>query len=183
MKKILWVAPNADRELSVSARVSGEIVRKRVESSLGATLVVRDLAVEPIPHFRASPESSELATKLCREIIEADEIVIAAPMWNFSIPSVLKAWIDHIVMAGVTFRYAERGPVGILPEGKRLYIVEASGGDYLNAEAAVLNHVSPYLRQIFGFLGIHDVVSIPVPGTAYRRELAISESLKKVESL
>lgn len=91
--------------------------------------------------------------QLVKELQDADVIVIGAPMYNFSIPAALKAWIDLVARAGLTFRYTENGPVGLLAN-KKAYVVLASGGTSIGSEN---DYASGYLRHVLGFLGIHDV--------------------------
>ena len=139
-------------------------------------VVVRDLAAEPIPHldaarfgaFLAKPEdrTAEQAAviahsdALIRELKGADVVVLGLPMYNFGIPSTLKAYFDHIARAGVTFRYTETGPVGLLT-GKRVYVFTARGGIY----AGTPNDThTPYVRQFLGFLGMTDVEFIYAEG-------------------
>lgn len=91
--------------------------------------------------------------QLVKELQDADVIVIGAPMYNFSIPAALKAWIDLVARAGLTFHYTENGPVGLL-ENKKAYVVLASGGTSIGSD---IDYASGYLRHVLGFLGIHDL--------------------------
>ncbi len=101
------------------------------------------------------------------EVFAADEIVIATPMYNFAVPAALKAWIDHVVRAGKTFRYTAAGvPEGLLAgKNKKVVAIIASGGSYKEARLSALNHEIPYLRFIFGFMGITDIQFIQAGGT------------------
>ena len=139
-------------------------------------ITVRDLAVNPVPHLdinllggwmkpadqRSDIEqvSLERSNQLTDELLAADVLVMAAPMYNFAIPSTLKAWLDHVLRAGVTFKYTETGPQGLL-SGKRAYVLTARGGIYAGSTA---DHQEPYLRQVMGFIGIHDVTFIHAEG-------------------
>jgi FMN-dependent NADH-azoreductase len=181
VKTILYVNPSLNANTSASSAVAEAIVNKILKVA-DTRVLRRDLVHEPIPHLVPGSASAPLAATLSAEVLAADVIVVAAPMWNFAVPSALKAWVDHIVLAGVTFRYGENGPVGLL-EKKRLFIVEASGGDYSGSEMGRKNHAAPYLKDIFGFLGVHDATVIAVSGTAYRREASVAEALRMVESL
>ncbi len=98
-----------------------------------------------------------------REILDADIIVINAPMWNFSVPSALKAWIDHISRSGVTFTYSDKGPVGSV-KGKKVYVVIASGGIYSEGPSKAVDFVEPYLKSVLGFLGMTDLTTYRVEG-------------------
>ncbi len=139
-------------------------------------VVVRDLAAAPLPHLDAvavggfmtamDDRSAEQAVAVARsdeliaEISGAEVIVIALPMYNFGIPSTLKAWIDHIARAGVTFRYTENGPEGLLT-GKKAYVFAARGGLY----AGTSNDTqTPYIENVLGFVGINDVTIIAAEG-------------------
>ena len=97
--------------------------------------------------------------------------VIASPMFNFGLATTLKAWFDYVVRAGVTFRYAETGPEGLL-KGKKAYVVVARGGIYSHGPMKAFDFQEPYLRQILGFIGITDVTFVPVEGLAYGPEAA-----------
>jgi len=97
---------------------------------------------------------------LTDEVLAADVLVLAAPMYNFAIPSTLKAWLDHVLRAGVTFKYTETGPQGLLT-GKRAFVLTARGGIYAGS---ALDHQEPYLRQALAFIGIHDVQFIHAEG-------------------
>ncbi len=114
-------------------------------------LVYRDLVAEPLPHLTldAFADSSVLD-----EFLSADTVVIGAPMYNFTLPSQLKAWLDRILVAGKTFRYTESGPEG-LAGGKRVIVGLARGGMYdAGSPAASPEHLESYLRGIFNFIGI-----------------------------
>lgn len=112
------------------------------------------------------------------ELQDADVIVIGAPMYNFSIPSTLKAWVDLIARVGVTFQYTENGPVGLLT-GKKAYIVAATGGVPVNSPA---DFATPYLKQVLGFVGISDVEVVEASGFAVNAEEAMARALANVEA-
>jgi FMN-dependent NADH-azoreductase len=99
------------------------------------------------------------------ELFAADIIVIGAPMYNFSIPSQLKAWIDRVCVAGRTFQYGANGPEGMLPNGKKVFIASSRGGIYTgDSPAAVLEHHETYLRGVLGFIGLTDVTVVRAEG-------------------
>jgi FMN-dependent NADH-azoreductase len=168
-----------------STRLADRFVagRKAVEPAL--QIVVRDLARTPVPHltaerfqaFLAKPQARSAAQTaivaesdaLIDELEAADTIVIGLPMYNFGIPSTLKAYFDHVARAGVTFRYTESGPVGLLT-GKKAYVLATRGGLYAGTPRDV---ESPYVRQFLGFLGITDVEFI------YAEGLAISDASRQ----
>jgi FMN-dependent NADH-azoreductase len=96
---------------------------------------------------------------LIAELRAADVIVIGAPMYNFSVATNLRAWFDHVLRAGVTFRYTEAGPEGLLP-GKRVIVVETRGGLYSEGPAKAVDFQEPYLRHLLGFIGLADVTFV-----------------------
>ena len=148
---ILHIDASINGENSASRAISRSIVDQIRTAQWGDQVIYRDLAREPLPHLtlEAFADSSVLD-----EFLEADTIVIGAPMYNFTLPTQLKAWIDRIVVAGKTFRYTENGPEG-LARGKRVVIALARGGFYNdNSPAAALEHLETYLRGIFNFIGI-----------------------------
>src|SRR5690606_21034354 len=110
----------------------------------------RDLAVEPLPHLTLDAFAD---TSVLEEFLAADTVVIGAPMYNFTVPTQLKAWIDRILIAGRTFRYTEQGPVGLAGD-KRVIIALARGGHYDNDAMAALEHLETYLKAVFGMIGI-----------------------------
>jgi FMN-dependent NADH-azoreductase len=148
---ILHIDSSINGENSASRAITAAITGKLKASNWGEETVYRDLAANPIPHLTldAFAQNHDL-----QEFLAADTIVIGAPMYNFTLPSQLKAWIDRIVVAGQTFRYTETGPEG-LAGGKRVIIALARGGFYHEgAPAAGLEHLETYLRGVFGFIGI-----------------------------
>ena len=119
------------------------------------------------------------------ELKAADAIVIGAPMYNFGIPSTLKAWFDYVLRAGVTFRYTEAGPVGLL-EGKRAIIIESRGGYYSEGATKALDSQEPHLRTLLGFVGIKDVTFIRVEKLAFgpeARQQALDEARAQLGQL
>jgi FMN-dependent NADH-azoreductase len=148
---ILHIDASINGENSASRAISRSIVDRIRTAQWGDQVIYRDLAREPLPHLtlEAFADSSVLD-----EFLEADTIVIGAPLYNFTLPTQLKAWIDRIVIAGKTFRYTESGPEG-LARGKRVVIALARGGFYNgNSPTAALEHLETYLRGIFNFIGI-----------------------------
>ena len=148
---ILHIDASINGENSASRTISSSIVEQLKNAQWGEEVVYRDLATNPIPHLtlEAFADSSVLD-----EFLAAETVVIGAPMYNFTLPTQLKAWIDRIVVAGTTFRYAENGPEG-LAKGKRVIIALARGGIYSGASpASALEHLETYLRGVFNFIGI-----------------------------
>ena len=187
MKKILHIISSFNGDNSFSIKLGEEIIDKIKEAYPDSRLRVRNLAEEPFPHLRRevvdafftptenrSPEQGELlrtSDEAVQEIFEADIIVIGAPMYNFTIPSSLKSWIDHIARAGVTFRYTKTGPEGLV-KNKKVYIAMASGGIYSTDAMQSYDFVSPYLKSMLGFLGMTDVELVRAEGTAMNADKA-----------
>ena len=186
MNRILQINSSLYSSDGQSSRLADEFVAALREQHPGAKLTLRDLAADPVPHldaerfgaFLGKPEERSAAQRavieysdtLIAELQHADVIVLGLPMYNFGVPSQLKAWIDHIARAGETFRYTEKGPVGLLT-GKRAYVFATRGGLYAGTPA---DSQTGYLRQFLAFLGITDVEFV------YAEGLAISESSKQI---
>ena len=148
---ILHIDSSITGENSVSRTISGAVVTRLSRENPGAEVVRRDLTDDPLPHLTlaAFGDSSVLD-----EFLTADTIVIGAPMYNFTVPSQLKAWLDRILVAGATFRYTASGPEG-LAGGKRVIVALARGGFYdQGSPASALEHLESYLRGAFNFIGV-----------------------------
>ena len=178
---ILHIDASINGDNSASRAISRSIVDKLLASDPGATLVTCDLVSEPLPHLTldAFADSSVLD-----EFLAADTIVIGAPMYNFTLPTQLKAWIDRIVIAGKTFRYTENGPEG-LAKGKRVIIALTRGGFYnQGSPAAALEHLETYLGGVFNFIGIEpefvtaDGLSISPEQREQSLSLALGETVR-----
>ncbi len=148
---ILYIDSSINGENSASRAITAAIVGKLTAANPGADVVYRDLAANPIPHLTLDAFAQNLDVE---EFLAADTVVIGAPMYNFTIPSQLKAWIDRIAISGKTFRYTESGPEGLVG-GKRVIVALARGGIYSEGSpAAAFEHLETYLRGIFNFVGI-----------------------------
>ena len=179
MANLLFVSSSLFGDGSQSRLIAGEFIDRWRQSHPRTTVVERELPADSIPHLslaafaasmtpadkRGIPErqAAVLADTLIDEVEAADVIVIAAPMYNFSIPSTLKAWIDHIARAGRTFRYGAAGVEGLL-KGRKVFIVTGRGGVYSDGPAKIMDFQEPYLRAMLGFLGLDDVTFIHVEG-------------------
>lgn len=176
MSRVLVIESSARQQGSVSRELTQQFIANWQAAHPADQVQVRDLAAEPVPHLDATllggwmtpaeqqseAEQAALArsNQLTDELLAADVLVLAAPMYNFAIPSTLKAWLDHVLRAGVTFKYSETGPQGLL-SGKRAFVLTARGGIYAGSG---LDHQEPYLRQALAFIGIHDVQFIHAEG-------------------
>ena len=136
--------------------------RNKLKEKQDITLFHRDLVANPVPHLAADEllaEEKPLIDELVQELLDADTLVIGAPMYNFTIPTQLKAWFDRVLQAGVTFKYTEQGPQGLV-NGKKVYIASGRGGIYSQGEAQAMDHQESYLKQVLAFIGITDVTVI-----------------------
>jgi FMN-dependent NADH-azoreductase len=163
----------AKRAVKVSQRDLTESLPFVDEGWIGANFTPADQ--------RSESQISKLAfsDSLVAEIKEADTLIIAMPVYNFGIPAALKAWIDLIARAGLSFKYTDTGPVGLM-EGKRAIILMASGGTPMGSE---IDYATPYLRHALKFIGITDVTFIAADGLGAGAEEKIEEALKAIESL
>jgi FMN-dependent NADH-azoreductase len=168
--KLLHLDASALGAYSVSRGLTAAIVAEFVQNHPGVDVTYRDLHAAPLGHWglpagENDPVAAENAAVL-EEFLAADVVVIGAPMYNFSITSSLKAWIDRITVAGKTFQYTANGPEG-LAGGKRVIIASSRGGVYSQgAPAAGMDFQEPYLRAIFGFLGVTDIEFVRAEGVA-----------------
>ena len=148
---ILHIDASINGANSASRAISRSIVDQLTIERGGADVIHRDLAAEPLSHLTLDAFAD---TSVLDEFLGAETVVIGAPMYNFTLPTQLKAWIDRIVIAGKTFRYTESGPKG-LAGGKRVIVALARGGFYdVGSPASALEHLETYLRGIFNFIGI-----------------------------
>ena len=173
---ILHIDTSISGENSASRVITKSIVDQLRAADPDAAVVTRDLVTDPLPHLTLDAFSD---TSVLDEFFAADTIVIGAPMYNFSLPTQLKAWIDRILIAGKTFRYTADGPEGLV-EGKRVIIALARGGIYSEGSpAAALEHLESYLRGVFNFIGI-DPEFVAADGLAIgpeQRETSIRQAL------
>jgi FMN-dependent NADH-azoreductase len=126
-----------------------------------------------------------LSDTLIAELRAADVVVIGAPMYNFSIPTSLRAWLDHVLRAGETFRYSEAGPEGLL-KGKRVIVIEARGGFYSEGPAQAIDFQEPYLRHLLGFVGLTDVAFVRAEKTGFgpaARDEAVARAQAEIRAL
>lgn len=177
--KILHLISSPRGEASFSIKLGNAIVEKIQAANPDSSVKVHSLIKTPFPHLEEvhlnsfftpaesrTPEMLEAvkhSDEAIAEIQDADTIVIGIPMYNFSIHSTLKAWIDHIARAGVTFRYTENGPEGLI-KGKKVYLAISTGGIYSEGPMKAYDFTEPYLRSVLGFLGITDITAYRVEG-------------------
>lgn len=167
--KLLHIDSSALAGNSVSRQLTAAIVARWQDSMPGLEVAYRDLDAAPLPHLThavlggGDAAAAQAGEQALQEFLAADVVVVGAPRYNFGVPSTLKAWIDRIAVAGRTFRYTENGPVG-LAGNKKVIVAEASGGEYAGT---AIDFVAPYLKQVFGFLGIADVEFVRAERVAY----------------
>jgi FMN-dependent NADH-azoreductase len=180
MTTILHIDSSILGGYSVSRALTAEVMAKEQALHPGARVIRRDLVAEPALHLSdahiavfqggevtsaALGQDLALGGAYIDDLFAADIIVIGAPMYNFSVPSQLKGWIDRVCVAGRTFQYGANGPQGLLPEGKKVVIASTRGGVYTgDSPAAALEHHESYLRGVLGFIGLIDVTIIRAEG-------------------
>jgi FMN-dependent NADH-azoreductase len=198
---LLHIDSSIRGEASASRRLSAALVEAFAKAKTGLEIARRDLDAEPIPHLDSrrlptvrpanapegvagipDPEGDEALA----EFLAADIVVIGAPMYNFTVPSQLKAWIDRILIAGKTFRYGESGPVG-LAGGKRVVVASSRGGLYAPGKPfEAFDFQERYLRAVFAFIGIPEIEIVRAEGLALgpeQRDEALAAALATVPDL
>ncbi len=179
---ILHIDSSISGEASASRAISRSIVDQLRALNSDADLITRDLVIEPLPHLTFDAFAD---TTVLDEFLAADTTVIGAPMYNFTLPTQLKAWLDRILIAGKTFRYTESGPEG-LAKGKRVIVALARGGFYdQGSPASALAHLETYLRGVFNFIGIEPEF-VRANGINYgpeQREAGIAKAMQEAERL
>ncbi len=180
---------------SVTRKLTAKTVAQLREANADSTVITRDLAHSPLPHLSAQTLASfftpadqrdeaqqndvKLSDEAIDELIKADTVVIGSPMWNFGIPSVLKAWVDHVARAGLTFKYGETGPEGLLAADKKVIIVSARGGAYSEGPMKAMDFQETYLKSVLEFLGLRDISFVRAEGVAMgpdAAELALKQA-------
>jgi FMN-dependent NADH-azoreductase len=171
MSKVLVLTSSALGAASVSNQLVQDAITQLVLQDLHLRVIARDLGGNPIPHLTkdsanalrgAEPANAaqavarSLSDELIAELKAAETLVIGAPMYNFGIASTLKTWFDYVLRAGITFKYSESGPVGLL-EGKRAIVIETRGGLYSEGPAQAMDSQEPHLRNLLSFMGITNV--------------------------
>lgn len=179
---------------SVSRSLVAEVVEQLRAEHSDLRAIERDLGSAPIPHLtpetiggfiKEQPEGAEAETRalsdtLIAELFAADVIVIGAPMYNFGIASPLKAWFDHVLRAGVTFRYGEAGPIGLVT-GKRAIVIETRGGLYSEGPLTFLDAQEPHLRAVLGLIGITEVSFVRAEKLAFGPDVR-AESIARAQA-
>ena len=194
MRTLLQIRTSIHGAQGQSTRLAGEFAAEWRASNPGGHVITRDIGADPVPHLTAErfaalvakPEARSPAQQavagfsdaLIEELRRADVIVLGLPLYNLGIPSSLKAYFDHIARAGVTFRYGEKGPQGLIT-GKKAYVCATRGGLYANTP---LDTATMYVKDVLRFLGIADVEFIYAEGLAMG-DAAKAEALAKAQAL
>lgn len=197
---ILHIESSARGRASVSRRLSTEIVDRLASRSAGARVVLRDLAADPLPHVNeafvhamfAAPheltatdiQALARSEELVGELEAASAVVLGAPMYNYAMPSALKAWIDHVVRARRTFQHTPSGPKGLLAD-RPVWIATACGGIYSAGPAAQSDFLAPYLRAVLGKIGLRSIQFVSAEGVTLGAgpESALASALGQLDSL
>jgi len=197
MTQLLTITSSPKTEGSVSNGLVGQFIETWRAQDTATQIVNRDVGLNPLPHLDEAtigafytPDDQRnteqqaavaLSDELVGELEAADIIVIAAPMHNFGLPSGLKAWIDQVARVGRTFRYTENGPEGLLT-GRKVYVLTARGGDYSAAGPIhAMDHQTPYLRTVLGFLGLTDITFIHAQAVA-KGDDGITRAVNEIDS-
>jgi FMN-dependent NADH-azoreductase len=200
MTKVLIIDSAATGDASVSRKLTAELAERLTRRDPTVSIVRRDIGANPIPHLtaetvgaiRGAPADSQVASDalalsdaLVAEVKDADVIVLGAPMYNFGMSSTLKTWFDHILRAGVTFRYTAEGPEGLVKD-KKAIVVESRAGFYSDGPAAAMDHQEPHIRTLLGFMGVTDVTFVRAEKLAFGPEAAsaaIAEAVERLDTL
>lgn len=183
--KLLHLDSGIQGDASVSRIVSAAIVRQLRAEQADLDYSYRDLVADPLPHLTLDAFATPEAQQVLAEFQAADVVVIGVSMYNFTVPSQLKAWIDRILVAGQTFRYTAEGPEG-LAGGKRVIVALARGGVYSEGPAAAMEHAETYLRGVLGFMGITAPEFITAEGQALgpdARKAVLDAALERAGSV
>ena len=198
MSNILHIISSPRGEASNSIKLSEAIIERLQLNYPSAALHTKDLTKSPFPHLeevhlnafftevekhtqehREAIKHSNLAIE---ELMNADFVVIGAPMYNFGISSTLKAWFDHITRAGITFKYTDKGPVGLL-HGKKVFLAVTTGGIYSSGENIGNDFLTPYLKFMLAFIGMNNVYVCRAEGFALSetRENALEKAIGSIQ--
>lgn len=191
MQTLLKIQTSLFAQTGQSTKLADQLVDRWLAANSGGRVITRDLSSSPIPHltaerfqaFLAKPEERsaeqrevvEFSDRLIQELREADVVVLTAPMYNFSVPSTLRAYFDHVARSGVTFRYTANGPEGLI-KGKKTYVVVTRGGFYESAS----DTQTAYLRQFLSFIGLSDLEFVYAEGLALGAE-SVEKNLTTAE--
>lgn len=188
MPRLLHIQSSPNLQSSVTRQLSDEMVREYCATHLNVEVETLDLAIETLPHYgmnnmgammlppeQQSPEmktAAALQDRLITQLERANVVVIGAPMINFTICTQLKAWFDHVTLAGRTFQYAAPGQAKGMLFGQKVFIIEARGGDYSDPPISAFDYQEPLLRMLCMFIGMFDIHFIRAEGLRQKEEEA-----------
>ncbi|WP_308921484.1 NAD(P)H-dependent oxidoreductase [Janthinobacterium sp. J1-1] len=173
---------------STTRQLTAAIAARLQAAAPGAQVTYRDLAAAPLPQFTAAPGAMDAAalSLALEQVLAADVIVIGAPLYNFSVPSQLKSWLDALAVPGKTFQYGASGPEGLLG-AKRVIVASARGGIYTpGTPMASLDHQENYLKSFFGFLGVNQLEIVRAEGLKVSDEVraqALASAFEQIAQL
>lgn len=192
---VLHIDSSLFQDNSVSRQLSARIVDAFELNRADINVTYRDVGSNPPPHLTADIFTTKSDDQLTPEVVHsrrildeflaADVIVIGAPMYNFSIPSPLKAWLDHVLKAGITFRYTENGPVGLAGD-KQVIVASTRGGIYSTGAAVAMDQQESLLASAFGLVGINHLQFVRAEGLAMgaeRREQAVADAVQAIHQI
>jgi FMN-dependent NADH-azoreductase len=198
MKKILHVIASPRGEASYSQKLANALIDKLKTEYPGSGILAKNLNREVYEHlqlahasaFVIAPEKQDAgqaaislhSNETVAELLDADILVISTPMYNFSIPSSLKAWLDHITRSGLTFRFSAEGPEGLVT-GKKIYVAIASGGVYSEGVMKEFDFIEPYLKSVLAFIGLTDINFLRVEGISIPgiQETALEKAISDIK--
>ncbi len=183
--QLLHLDSSIQGDTSVTRLLSAAVVERFRQRDGGVAVAYRDLAAAPLPHITLPRFGTDAAEAVLAEFLAADVVVLGAPMYNFGLPTQLKSWFDHILVAGKTFRYGAGGVEG-LAAAKKAVVVLSRGGVYSEGPAAAMEHAEAHLRAMLGFIGIDRPQIIVAEGVAMGdepRRVAIDAALAAVEDV
>ncbi len=185
--RLLHIDSSIQDANSASRTLSALIVERLTAAAPDLQVTYRDLAASPLPHLTLPGSDAQVDTTVLEEFLAANIVVIGAPMYNFGLPSQLKAWIDQIVIAGKTFQYGADGVVLGMASDKCVVIAHSRGGLYgAETPSAGNEHAESHLRAVFNFLGVADIEFIVAEGLAYGpepREAAMAKAREQIENI
>ncbi|NRB59026.1 MAG: NAD(P)H-dependent oxidoreductase [Winogradskyella sp.] len=192
--KILNINASSNRQSSISSTYANKLINRIKEVEVDTTVVNRHTTYSDLPFLNEEMLASlfvkgertdeqkkvlEISQQLVEELLEADTIVIASPIYNFSVPASLKAYFDLVARAGLTFQYTENGPVGLL-KNKKAYVVVSSGGTEIDSE---IDFAGRYIQHFLGFIGISDVEMIKLDQLMFDAETKQETAQKQISQI
>ncbi len=200
--KLLRIDASSRIESSDSRKIADQFQQQWQKSNPNGSVLVRDIIKQPIPHIQQTTiegfytasedftpylqEATKLSDQLISELTSSNVLLISTPMYNFGVPSALKAWIDHIVRINATFGVSEEGAFYGIVKNVKAYIITAAGAVYDSKEMKALDFLQPYLQTVLGLIGITDVTFIPMEGTTMDQETfkqMEAEALQKIRTI